>query len=105
MKGFFTRPNLGALREITLRRTADRVHAHLETTRLASAGPLQTWAISETLLVCVGPSPTSADVIRTSKRMAASLSARWIAVGVERSRTDGPGNLRQQPAHGEHPAG
>ncbi len=94
-KGFFTRPNLGALREITLRRTADRVHAHLETTRLASAGPRQTWAISETLLVCVGPSPTSAKVIRSSKRMAASLNARWIAVGVESSRTRGPEDPRQ----------
>jgi two-component system, OmpR family, sensor histidine kinase KdpD len=88
-QGFFTRSNLGALREITLRRTADRVHAHLETTRLASAGSRQTWAIVDTLLVCVGPSPTSAKVIRTSKRMAVSLSARWIAVGVQRSATGG----------------
>jgi two-component system sensor histidine kinase KdpD len=91
VKGFFTGPNLGALREITLRRTADRVHAHLETVRLATAGPQQTWAVTETLLVCVGPSPTAADVIRASRRLAASLNARWIAVGVETSE--------------EHPAG
>jgi two-component system sensor histidine kinase KdpD len=96
LRAFFTRPNLGALREITLRRTADRVHAHLETTRLASAGPRETWAISETLLVCVGPSPTSAKVIRTSKRMAASLGARWIAVGVENLRMVGSGDSRQR---------
>jgi two-component system, OmpR family, sensor histidine kinase KdpD len=96
LRGFFTPPNLGALREITLRRTADRVHVHLETARLASAGPRQTWAISETLLVCVGPSPTSAKVIRTSMRMAASLGARWIAVGVESSRAGSPGDSRQQ---------
>jgi two-component system sensor histidine kinase KdpD len=89
VEGFFTRSNLGALREITLRRTADRVHAHLETTRLASAGPRQTWATADTLLVCVGPSPTSAKVIRSSKRIASSLNARWIAVGVERSRAGG----------------
>jgi two-component system sensor histidine kinase KdpD len=89
VQGFFVRANLGALREIALRRTADRVHAHLETTRLASAGPRQTWAIVDTLLVCVGPSPTSARVIRTSKRMAASLNARWIALGVERSNGSG----------------
>jgi two-component system sensor histidine kinase KdpD len=85
VKGFFTGPNLGALREITLRRTADRVHAHVERARRADAGPQQTWATSETLLVCVGPSPTSADVIRASRRLAASLNARWIAVGVESS--------------------
>ncbi len=85
VQGFFTRANLGALREIALRRTADRVHVHLETTRLASAGPRQAWVIVDTLLVCVGPSPTSAKVIRTSKRIAASLNARWIALGIERS--------------------
>ena len=93
---FFTRPNLGALREITLRRTADRVHAHLETTRLASAGPRQVWATVDTLLVCVGPSPTSAKVIRTSKRMAASLGARWIAVGVESPRARNGDDSQQQ---------
>ena len=96
VQGFFTRPNLGALRELTLRRTADRVHVHLETSRQASAGPRQSWAISETLLVCVGPSPTSAKVIRASKRMAASLGARWIAVGVESARAGSPGDSRQQ---------
>jgi two-component system sensor histidine kinase KdpD len=86
VKGFFTGANLGALREITLRRTADRVHTHVESARLATAGALQTWAVSETLLVCVGPSPTSADVVRASRRLAASLNARWIAVGVENPR-------------------
>jgi two-component system sensor histidine kinase KdpD len=96
IQGFFTRPHLGALREITLRRTADRVHAHLETARLASAGPRQTWATVETLLVCVGPSPTSAKVIRTSRRLAASLGARWIAVGVESQRAAGPEDPAQQ---------
>jgi two-component system sensor histidine kinase KdpD len=95
VKGFFTGPNLGALREITLRRTADRVHAHVERARLARAGPQQTWATTETLLVCVGPSPTSADVIRSSKRLAASLNARWIAVGVEGARGQERGGSQQ----------
>ena len=88
MESFFKGPNLGALREIALRRTADRTHVHLETARLGSRGRQQIWAISETLLVCIGPSPTSAKVIRVSKRMAASLNARWIAASVE---TTGPG--------------
>jgi two-component system sensor histidine kinase KdpD len=95
-KGFFTGPNLGALREITLRRTADRVHAHLEKVRRATAGPQQTWAVTETLLVCVGPSPTSADVIRASRRLAASLNARWIAVGVEAPRHQEGGSSCQE---------
>jgi two-component system sensor histidine kinase KdpD len=96
VEGFFTGPNLGALREITLRRTADRVHAHLETVRRATAGPLQTWAVTETLLVCVGPSPTSGDVIRVSRRLAASLNARWIAVGVESPSPQDGGQSRQE---------
>ena len=87
MDSFFKGPNLGALREITLRRTADRTHVHVENARLASGVPQQAWRISETLLVCIGPSPTSAKVIRASKRMAASLSARWIAASVETART------------------
>jgi len=40
----------------------------------------------ETLLVCVGPSPTSLEVIRTSAAIAGSLGARWIAAAVEASR-------------------
>jgi two-component system sensor histidine kinase KdpD len=38
---------------------------------------------AERLLVCVGPSPGSADVIRAARRMAASLKAAWFAVYVE----------------------
>jgi two-component system, OmpR family, sensor histidine kinase KdpD len=87
MENFFKGPNLGALREVTLRRTADRTHAHVETARLATGTREQTWRVSETLLVCVGPSPTSAKVIRVSKRMATSISARWIAASVETTRT------------------
>ena len=105
MQGFFTGPNLGALREITLRRTADRVHAHLETARLAAAGPLQTWAITETLLVCVGPSPTSAKVIRTSKRMAASLERPLDRRGRRELPRAGRRRLAPSSAHEEHPAG
>ena len=40
----------------------------------------------ETLLVCVGPSPSSVKVIRDSQRIARSLHARWVAAGVETSR-------------------
>jgi two-component system, OmpR family, sensor histidine kinase KdpD len=86
MESFFKRPNLGALREIALRRTADRVHEHVETARVATAD-MRTWATMETLMVCIGPSPTSGKVIRTAKRMAAALNAHWIAASVETSRT------------------
>ncbi len=95
MDSFFRGSNLGALREIALRRTADRTHAHLETARLASGDRRQTWRISETLLVCIGPSPTSAMLIRASKRMATSTGARWIAGSVETNRTRSLGEAQR----------
>ena len=40
----------------------------------------------ERLLVCVGPSPSSADVIRATKKLAAQLNAEWFAVYVKTPR-------------------
>ena len=81
MSKFFKLPNLIALRELALRRTADRVSAQAES--VGRAGGSQVWTTTERLLVCVGPSPTSARIIRTAKRMAASLRAPWIATYVD----------------------
>jgi two-component system sensor histidine kinase KdpD len=95
MDSFFKGSNLGALREMALRRTADRTHVHLETARLRSEDRQQVWRISETLLVCIGPSPTSAKVIRASRRMASSTSGRWIAASVETNRTRSLGEAQR----------
>jgi two-component system sensor histidine kinase KdpD len=80
MGKFFRLPNLIALRELALRRTADRVNAQGQAARGSEA---KVWATSERLLVCVGSSPTSARVIRIAKRMAAALRAPWIAANVD----------------------
>ena len=65
----------------------------------AAQGP---WATSERLLVCVGPSPSSAKLIRTARRMAAAFDAEWIAVAVEtrgeNARSCPPENRRASPA-------
>ena len=82
MRKFFRLPNLIALRELALRRTADRVNAQAQVARQAEPGT-QVWATSERLLVCVGPSPTSARVIRIAKRMAGGLRAPWMAAYVD----------------------
>lgn len=87
LKNFFRRENLVALRELALRRTAERVHADVQTARLAHGGPA-VWPVGERLLVCVGPSPTSAKVIRAAKRLANSLQAELIAVHVENAATE-----------------
>jgi two-component system sensor histidine kinase KdpD len=80
---FFKLPNLIALRELALRRTADRVNIQVQMAR-QTTGSTQIWATRERLLVCVGPSPTSARLIRVAQRMAAALHAPWIAVYVDR---------------------
>ena len=82
MQRFFKKANLIALREIAMRRTADRIGTQVQTARLGETRT-QTWPTNERLLVCVGSSPTSAKVIRTAKRMAAAMHAQWIAVHIE----------------------
>ncbi|MBN1443986.1 MAG: sensor histidine kinase KdpD [Planctomycetes bacterium] len=78
-----SRSTLVALREIAFRRAADRLNRRFELGGdSGSAG--RAWQTTERLLVCVGPSPTSAKVIRTAGRMASSMHAQWIAAYVER---------------------
>jgi two-component system sensor histidine kinase KdpD len=86
LQNFFRKDNLVALRELALRRTAERVHADVQTARLARARR-DVWATRERLLVCVGPSPTSARLIRAAKRLADSLDAEWVAVHVDTPET------------------
>jgi two-component system sensor histidine kinase KdpD len=84
LQNFFQKANLVALRELSLRQTAKRVHTEVETARREKASD-RPWATTDRLLVCVGPSPTTARVIRTAKRVAAGLDAPWLAVSVERA--------------------
>lgn len=95
---FFQKPNLTALRELSLRQAARRIHTDVETARREKAD-MQPWATNERLLVCVGPSPTTARVIRTAKRMAAALDAPWLAVSVDRMGEAEDERVNQQVAH------
>jgi two-component system sensor histidine kinase KdpD len=79
---FFQPSNLVALRELALRQTASRVQREVERARRELA-PTETWATAERLLVCVGPSPTTARLLRSAKRMAAGLGCDWVAASVE----------------------
>lgn len=84
MQSFFSKGNLTALREMSLRQAARRIHIDVELSRRVQAAS-QPWATTDRLLVCVGPSPTTARVIRTAKRMAVALDAPWMAVAVDRT--------------------
>lgn len=82
MQHFFKRGNLLALRELALRRTAERVDADVLAYR-SLHGVDATWPTTERILVCVGPSPASARLVRAARRMAAGLRAPWVAAYVE----------------------
>lgn len=89
MRGFFQKGNLVALRELALRRMAERVNVQAEAYR----HPGETLATTERLLVCVGPSPFSARLVRSTARMAMSMRCPWLAVSVEK-----PGSRMNQEA-------
>lgn len=82
---FFRKGNLIALRELSLRRTADRVDAQMREYRDDQA-IREIWQAKERLLVCVGPGAGGDRLVRAAARLAASLYADWIAVYVETPR-------------------
>jgi two-component system sensor histidine kinase KdpD len=79
---FFRKGNLLALRELALRRTADRVDVDMLSYRrgLKSAA---VWPAREALLACVGPGGQGEKLVRAAARLAAQLGAPWHAVYVE----------------------
>ena len=82
---FFRKGNLIALRELALRRTAESVDAQMRGYRLDHAVE-ETWPVVERLMVCIGPSPYSKQLVRAAKRMANQLRAEWIVANVQTSR-------------------
>src|ERR1700730_3415443 len=85
LRHYFLPGNLAALRELALRRTAQRVDEQMLTYMQAHAisGP---WAAGERLLVCVSENPISAQLVRQTRRIADQLKAKWTALYVETSR-------------------
>ena len=79
---FFRKGNLIALREIALRRTAERVDAQMRG-YMMEQGIRDTWPAGERVLVCVGPGPAASRVVRAGKRIAERLGAQWTVVHVE----------------------
>lgn len=82
--GYFRLGNLTALRDLALRRTADRVDDQVVDYLKQNAieGP---WLSAERLLVCIGPDGLSDKVVRTASRLASGLNAHWLVVSIERT--------------------
>ena len=86
LEHYFSPGNLTALRELALRRTADRVDVQLLTHMQAHAIP-GPWAAGERILVCVSEDPRAAGLVRYAKRLADRLHAPFTALSVETRRT------------------
>lgn len=81
---FFKKSNLIALRELALRRAAERVDAQMALYSVNQG--VKEPMIAERMLVCVGHDMLSARVVRHAKRMVTRSHAAWTAVYVETSR-------------------
>lgn len=82
LMGFFSVENLTALREIALRRCADRINRMAESTKVQNNSDYYT---DEHILVCLSSSPTNPKIIRTAARLAQAFHAQFTALFVETS--------------------
>src|SRR5262247_4131441 len=85
LKHYFSPGNLTALRELALRRAAERVDEQMVSymQEHAIAGP---WPAGERLLVCISEQPAALQLVRYAKRVADRLHGPWTAVYVETAR-------------------
>ncbi len=82
---FFRQGNLIALRELALRRTADRVDQQMRAWR-DIRGEEKVWHTRDAILLCLGDGSGNEKLVRTAARLAAKLGSRWYAVYVETPR-------------------
>ncbi len=94
-ENFFRPGNLIALRELALRKTAERVDVQMQRYREEHA-VRATWPAGERVLVCVAASPYGQRLVRAARHLAAQLRCEWIALYVET-----PGHARLAPADRE----
>jgi two-component system, OmpR family, sensor histidine kinase KdpD len=82
MANFFRKGNLLALREISLRRTADRVDEDVLAYR-RNQSVTTVWPTQESMLVCIGPGAGGEKLVRNAARVAAQSEVPWHAIYVE----------------------
>jgi len=85
IENFFRKGNLFALRELALRRTADRVDDQMRAWR-DRQGRDKVWHTRDAILLCIGDDTGSEKLVRTAARLAARLGSEWHAVYVETPR-------------------
>jgi two-component system sensor histidine kinase KdpD len=85
VRNFFRKGNLIALRELALRRTADRVDSEMLQYRSHLHAP-PVWQTRESILLCVGPDERSEKLVRSTARLATQLAVPWHCIYVETPR-------------------
>ena len=84
-KNFFRKGNLMALRELALRRAADRVEDDVQAWR-SNKAIVPVWKTEAAILCAIGPAARAEHVVRSAARLAQQLNVSWHAVYVETSR-------------------
>jgi len=79
---FFRTPNLLALRELSLRRTADRVDAAARQYQ-GSERVSKPWLARDRFMIAIAPDDQAEQLVRVGKRFADALDAEWLVVSVE----------------------
>jgi two-component system sensor histidine kinase KdpD len=85
LRHYFSPGNLTALRELALRRTAERVDEQM-LSYMREHGIVGPWGAGERVIVCIDPGPDSANTVRAAKRTADGLDAELIALYIETER-------------------
>ncbi len=85
IENFFRKGNLIALRELALRRTADRVDSQMRAWR-DRFGEERVWHTRDAILLCIGQGDGNEKLVRSAARLAARLGSEWHAVYVETPR-------------------
>jgi two-component system, OmpR family, sensor histidine kinase KdpD len=81
-RNFFRKGNLMALRELALRRTADRVEDDVQAYRTDKSIDA-VWKTEASVLCCVGPDASGEHLVRSAARLATQLAVEWTCVYVE----------------------
>ncbi len=79
---FFRKGNLMALRELALRRTADRVEDDVQAWR-SNERIAPVWKTEAAVLCAIGPGDEAESVVRSAAQLAQQLAVSWHAVYVE----------------------
>jgi two-component system sensor histidine kinase KdpD len=82
IRKFFRKGNLTALRELSMRRAAERVDDQMRDYMQVKSIP-GPWPAAERLMVCISPNPLAERLVRSARRLADELNAEWLAVYVE----------------------